>query len=141
MLRIHHLKSSRSPASIVDYFEHKKREAEAARSAGYYQAKAAPSQWLGAGAATLGLRGEVRREDLIELLEGRLPTGEDLTKRGGKAASARRGTDLTLSASKSYSIMAQADPRLIALWDESVKVAARVIEAECATFRHGHGGA
>ena len=140
MLRIHHLKSSRSSASIADYFEHKKREAEAARSAGYYQAKAAPSQWLGQGAATLGLQGEVGREQLIELLEGRLPDGTDLSTRGGKAASARRGTDLTLSASKSYSIMAQADPRLVALWDESVKVAAAVLEKECATSRHGHGG-
>ena len=140
MLRIHHLKSSRSSASIADYFEHKKLEAEAARSAGYYQAKAAPSQWLGQGAATLGLQGEVGREQLIELLEGRLPDGTDLSTRGGKAASARRGTDLTLSASKSYSIMAQADPRLVALWDESVKVAAAVLEKECATSRHGHGG-
>ena len=141
MLRIHHLKSSRTAGSIADYFEHKKREAEAARSAGYYQAKSAPSEWLGQGAAALGLQGEVKREDLVALLEGRLPSGEDLTKRGGKSASARRGTDLTLSTSKSYSIMAQADPRLVALWDESVKVAARVIEAECATSRHGHGGA
>ena len=141
MLRIHHLKSSRSAGSIADYFEHKKREAEAARSAGYYEAKSAPSQWLGAGAATLGLQGEVGREQLIELLEGRLPDGEDLTKRGGRGAQARRGTDLTLSASKSFSLMATADPRLVALWDESVKVAAGVIESECVTARLGHGGA
>ncbi len=141
MLRIKHLKSSRSSASIVDYFEHKKHlAAEAKATAGYYEAKAAPSQWLGKGAAALGLEGEVGREQLIALLEGRLPDGTDLTKRGGRAAQARRGTDLTLSASKSFSLMATADPRLAALWDASVPVAAAVIEKECATARLGQGG-
>ena len=140
MLRIHHLKSSRSAGSVADYFEHKRREAEAAQSAGYYQAKSAPSQWLGAGAAALGLQGEVRREDLIELLEGRLPDGTDLAKRGGKSASARRGTDLTFSAPKSFSLMAQADPRLLEAWDEAVKVGVDVIEREVVTSRRGKGG-
>ena len=140
MLRIKHLKSSRSAASIADYFEHKKREADARATQGYYENKAAPSAWLGQGAAALGLEGAVDREQLVELLEGRLPDGTDLTKRGGRAAQARRGTDLTFSASKSYSIMATADPRLLALWDESMKVACAVIEKECATARLGHGG-
>ncbi len=140
MLRIHHLKSSRSAGSIADYFEHKKREAEAAQSAGYYQAKSAPSQWLGQGAAALGLQGEVDREQLIELLEGRLPDGTDLTQRGGKSASARRGTDLTFSAPKSFSLIAQADPRLLKAWDEAVKVGVDVIEREVVTSRRGKGG-
>lgn len=127
MLRIKHLKSSRSAGSIADYFEHKKaRAAEAQASAGYYENKAAPSQWLGQGAEALGLHGAVDRKQLIELLEGRLPDGTDLTQRGGRAAQARRGTDITLSAMKSYSLMATHDPRLVALWDESVKVAATV---------------
>ena len=142
MLRIKHLKSSRSAASIADYFEHKKqREAEARASAGYYQDKAAPSQWLGKGAEALGLHGAVDREQLIELLEGRLPDGTDLTQRGGRAAQARRGTDLTFSASKSYSIMATADPRLLDLWDRSFQeVVCPLIEREIATARRGHGG-
>ena len=141
MLRIKHLKSSRSAGSIADYFEHKKqRQAEARASAGYYEAKAAPSAWLGQGAQALGLEGEVDRGQLIELLEGRLPDGTDLTKRSGRAAQARRGTDLTFSASKSFSIMATADPRLLALWDESVKIAAGVVEKEIVIARTGHGG-
>ena len=141
MLRIKHLKSSRSAASIADYFEHKKREAEARATAGYYENKSAPSQWLGKGAAALGLEGEVGREQLIELLEGRLPDGTDLTQRGGRAAQARRGTDMTYSASKSYSIMATADPRLLDLWDRSFKeVVCPMIEREIATARRGHGG-
>lgn len=141
MLRIKHLKSSRSASSIADYFEHKKREAEARASAGYYENKSAPSQWLGKGAEALGLHGAVDREQLIELLEGRLPDGTDLTARGGRAAQARRGTDLTYSASKSYSIMATADPRLADLWDRSFKeVVCPMIEREIATARRRHGG-
>ena len=138
MLRIKPLKSGRGAAAIADYLEHRKEEAHVV---GYYEKKGAPSQWLGQGAATLGLEGAVDREPLISLLEGHLPDGTDLTARGGRAANARLGTDLTLSASKSYSLMATHDPRLVALWDESVKVAAGVIESECVTARLGHGGA
>ncbi len=138
MIRIKPLKSGRGAAAIADYLEHRKEEAHAI---GYYENKGAPSQWLGQGAATLGLEGAVDREPLISLLKGHLPDGTDLTARGGRAANARLGTDLTLSASKSYSLMATHDPRLVALWDESVKVAAGVIESECVTARLGHGGA
>lgn len=138
MLRIKHLKFGRAAAGIADYLENQKPSAEA--KVGYYQNKAAPSQWLGQGAASLGLEGAVDREQLIALLEGRLPDGTDLTARGGRAANARLGTDITLSAMKSYSLMATHDPRLVALWDESVKVAATVIEQEIAAARLGHGG-
>ncbi|AWP23795.1 relaxase [Acidiferrobacter sp. SPIII_3] len=137
MLRIKPLKSGRAAAGIADYLEHRK---EPERAVGYYENKTAPSAWLGQGAAALGLEGAVDRAQLIALLEGRLPDGTDLSARGGRQDAARRGTDLTLSASKSYSLLATADPRLVALWDESVKVAAGVIERECATARRGHGG-
>lgn len=138
MLRIKHLKSGRGAGGIVDYLENQKKSAEA--SVGYYQNKAAPSQWLGQGATALGLEGAVDREQLIALLEGRLPDGTDLSIRGGRKDAARLGTDITLSAMKSYSLMATHDPRLVALWDESVKVAATVIEKEVAAARLGHGG-
>ena len=138
MLRIKHLKSGRGAGGIADYLENQKKSAEA--KAGYYQNKAAPSQWLGQGATALGLEGAVDREQLIALLEGRLPDGTDLSTRGGRKDTARLGTDITLSAMKSYSLMATHDPRLAALWDESVKVAATVIEKEVATARLGHGG-
>jgi conjugative relaxase-like TrwC/TraI family protein len=138
MLRIKHLKSGRGAAGIADYLENQK--PSAAASVGYYQNKAAPSQWLGHGAATLGLEGAVDRDQLIALLEGRLPDGTDLSTRGGRQDAARLGTDITLSAMKSYSLMATHDPRLVALWDESVKVAATV-EKEVAAARLGHGGA
>ena len=138
MLRIKHLKSGRAAAGIADYLENQKPSAEA--KVGYYQNKAAPSEWLGTGAASLGLAGAVDREQLIALLEGRLPDGTDLSTRGGRKEAARLGTDITLSAMKSYSLMATHDPRLVVLWDESVKVAATVIEQEIAAARLGHGG-
>ncbi len=49
MLRIKHLKFGRAAAGIADYLENQKPSAEA--KVGYYQNKAAPSQWLGQGAA------------------------------------------------------------------------------------------
>ncbi|MDA8191469.1 MAG: relaxase domain-containing protein [Gammaproteobacteria bacterium] len=104
MLRIKHLKSGRGAGGIADYLENQKKSAEA--KAGYYQNKAAPSQWLGQGATALGLEGAVDREQLIALLEGRLPDGTDLSTRGGRKDTARLGTDITLSAMKSYSLMA-----------------------------------
>ena len=109
---------------------------------GYYAKADTPSRWIGEGAQALGLEGKVQREDLIEVLQGRLPNGMDLSKRGGREADRRMGTDLTISAPKSFSILAIAgsDPRLAGLWDEAVDVAAKVIEREVIVARRGHGG-
>lgn len=109
---------------------------------GYYAKADTPSRWIGEGAKALGLEGAVRRDDLIEVLQGRLPNGTDLSKRGGREADRRMGTDLTISAPKSFSLLAIAgsDPRLAGLWDEAVDVAAKVIEREVIVARQGHGG-
>ena len=109
---------------------------------GYYAKADTPSRWIGEGAMALGLEGAVRRDDLIEVLQGRLPNGTDLSKRGGREADRRMGTDLTISAPKSFSILAIAgsDPRLAGLWDEAVNEAAKVIEREVIVARQGHGG-
>ncbi len=126
-------------AHVVDYLKNEKELVD--QKTGYYSKNEAPSMWLGEGAKALGLEGAVDDKRLYELLQGHLPDGTDLSERGGKAATARLGTDITLSASKSYSIMATADPRLVALWDEGVKlVAAGIIEKEIITARLGRGG-
>ena len=126
---------------IAQYCEHT-REAEGA--AGYYAGgtQTAPSLWLGEGAKQLGLTGEVKHDDLIAVLQGKLPDGTDLSKRGGREADRRMGTDLTLSAPKSFSILAlcSGDARLQGLWAEATKVAAGVIEKDAITARMGHGG-
>lgn len=65
----------------------------------------APGQWLGAGAAELGLAGEVAPGDLRTVLAGLAPDGRVLT--AGRVDPARRvtGFDLTWSAPKSVSLL------------------------------------
>jgi conjugative relaxase-like TrwC/TraI family protein len=123
---------------VVDYLKNEKETLD--QKTGYYSKGQAPSMWLGEGAKALGLEGAVADKDLYELLQGHMPDGTDLSKRGGRAAQARLATDITLSASKSYSMMATADPALAALWDESVKYTAALIEKEIVCARRGHGG-
>ncbi|MHB8353858.1 MAG: MobF family relaxase, partial [Burkholderiales bacterium] len=123
---------------ITAYLKNEKENGNAKE--GYYSKNAAPSMWLGKGAETLGLHGPVDDKVLHELLQGHLPDGTDLSERGGRAAQARLGTDLTLSAMKSFSILATHDPRLLDLWKQSVPIAASIAEREFATARRGKGG-
>ena len=126
-------------AGIVDYLKNEKEVLD--QKTGYYSKGQAPSMWLGAGAKALGLEGAVEDKDLYQLLQGRLPDGTDLSKRGGKERTARLGTDITLSVQKSYSMMALADPELLALLDEGVKYVSGFIEKEVVTARLKKGGA
>ena len=125
---------------VADYLE--SRAQENANVGGYYENHCAPSFWSGAGAEALGLVGDVKREDLVEVLQGRLPTGEDISARGNRQANRRMATDLTLSLPKSFSMLACAgsDPRLKDLGREAAEVALRVIEDEVITARRGRGG-
>ena len=69
----------------------------------YYSGDRSPSAWWGRGAEALGLAGEVEPEVFARLLDGRLPTGEQLHH---AAAGRRGGTDATFSAPKSVSLQA-----------------------------------
>jgi conjugative relaxase-like TrwC/TraI family protein len=71
----------------------------------YLHAGEAPGQWLGAGARTLALRGEVSGGDLRRLLGGAHPTtGERLShSQGGRER--LPGYDLTFRAPKSVSLL------------------------------------
>lgn len=69
----------------------------------YYTNDRSPSAWWGRGAEALGLAGEVEPEIFARLLDGRLPTGEQLHH---AAAGRRGGTDATFSAPKSVSLQA-----------------------------------
>lgn len=74
-----------------------------------------PSEWQGEGAKALGLTGEVNRETFRAILDGTLPHGQQLgTMREGKLQH-RPGWDVTMSAPKSVSIMAEVagDRRLV----------------------------
>ncbi|HWW64010.1 MAG TPA: MobF family relaxase [Sphingomonadaceae bacterium] len=119
-----------------------------AQAASYYEADdyyseggLSPSEWQGQGAEALGLSGEVDREQFRDLLDGRV-AGEQLgTYRDGQLEH-RPGWDVTLSAPKSVSIMAEVagDRRLIAAHGEAVKVALAHVEKHMAATRIREGG-
>jgi conjugative relaxase-like TrwC/TraI family protein len=96
-----------------------------------------PSEWQGEGAKALGLYGEVNRETFRAMLDGTLPDGQQLgTMREGKLQH-RPGWDVTLSAPKSVSIMAEVagDRRLVAAHANAVKAAMAYVERHAAATR------
>ncbi|GHG07144.1 MobF family relaxase [Thalassotalea marina] len=64
------------------------------------------SNWLGKGAALLGLEGSVDPETFKSILEGNLPNGQQLGRMLGGKFVHKPGWDLTFSAPKSVSILA-----------------------------------
>ena len=96
-----------------------------------------PSEWQGDGARELGLSGEVERDAFRDLLDGKLPDGQRLgTTRDGKLEH-RPGWDVTMSAPKSVSIMAEVagDRRLVGAHDRAVKSALAFVERHAAATR------
>ena len=125
----------------------------AGQAASYYEADdyyaeggLAPSEWFGEAAKALGLKGEVDRDQFAALLEGQIG-GEQLGRTSANAGSDgkaehRPGWDITLSAPKSVSIMAEVagDKRLIAAHGAAVKVALAHVENHMAATRIRDGG-
>ncbi|MFM5953324.1 MAG: MobF family relaxase [Novosphingobium sp.] len=115
-----------------------------AQASSYYEADdyyadggLSPSEWQGDGAKELGLVGEVERDAFRELLDGKLPDGQQLgTTRDGKLEH-RPGWDVTMSAPKSVSIMAEVagDRRLVGAHDRAVKSALAFAERHAAATR------
>ncbi|WPE96033.1 MobF family relaxase (plasmid) [Pseudomonas aeruginosa] len=102
-----------------------------AEKADYYLSseQGANGQFYGAGAEKLGLGGaEVTRDQLADLLTGKLPNGEQLP--GGSNGNRVPGWDVTFSAPKSLSVMALVadDKRLLAAHDAAVKKALDHVE-------------
>jgi conjugative relaxase-like TrwC/TraI family protein len=120
-----------------------------AQASSYYEADdyyagdgLSPSDWQGAGAEALGLSGEVERDQFREMLDGKLTGGQQLgTVRDG-ANQHRPGWDVTMSAPKSVSIMAEVagDRRLIGAHDRAVKSALAFAERHTAATRIRDGG-
>lgn len=119
-----------------------------AQAASYYEADEyyaegglSPSEWQGAGAEALGLSGEVDRDQFRELLDGRIGDQQLGTYRDGHLEH-RPGWDVTLSAPKSVSIMAEVagDRRLIAAHGQAVKTAMAHVEKHMAATRIRDGG-
>lgn len=119
-----------------------------AQASSYYEADdyyaeggLSPSEWQGAGAETLGLSGEVDRDSFRDLLDGKIGEQQLGTFRGGQLEH-RPGWDVTLSAPKSVSIMAEVagDRRLIAAHSEAVRTAMAHVEKHMAATRVRDGG-
>nr|AMK59427.1 TrwC protein [uncultured bacterium UPO61] len=120
-----------------------------AQASSYYEADdyyaeggLSPSEWQGAGAEELGLSGEVDRDSFRDLLDGRIGEQQLGTIRDGQLEH-RPGWDVTLSAPKSVSVMAEVagDRRLIAAHGEAVKTAMAHVEQHMAATRVRSGGA
>ncbi|AOF98646.1 conjugative relaxase domain protein (plasmid) [Blastomonas sp. RAC04] len=119
-----------------------------AQASSYYEADdyyaddgLSPSRWLGKGAEHLGLSGDVDRDVFRELLEGKVGGQQLGTMKDGQLEH-RPGWDVTLSAPKSVSIMAEVagDRRLIDAHGQAVQTALAHVEAHMAATRVRHGG-
>ncbi len=95
------------------------------------------SLWMGKGAEKLGLSGEIKSKDFLPLLEGRLPSGQLLGIQIGDERKHRPGTDVTLSAPKSVSLMALVgkDKRLIEAHQKAVSTVVERLEKMAAEAR------
>ena len=118
------------------------------QAASYYEADdyyaeggLSPSEWNGKGAEALGLSGDIDRAKFRDLLDGKVAGQQLGTVRDG-ALEHRPGWDVTLSAPKSVSIMAEVagDRRLIAAHGAAVKTALAHVEQHMAATRIRDGG-
>ena len=121
-----------SPSQGAAYFERD----------GYYDrddpAHREASAWAGRGAAALGLEGPVDSDAFKAVLEGRVPDGPRLGRRGRDGEIVHRpGRDVTLSAPKSVSLMATAggDDRIVEAHDRAVAATLGWIERNAALTR------
>ncbi|WP_454783998.1 MobF family relaxase [Legionella sp. WA2024007413] len=122
MLSIQPLKSAQGAA---DYYT---------AAFNYYAGDATAMHWMGKACAHLQLQGVVEKEQMLPLLEGRLPNGQILQNLKGEH---RPGFDMTFSAPKSVSLLVGlgAAPELIRFHDEAVKYAISQIESEFSETR------
>ena len=111
----------------------------------YYAGGAeARGEWIGTGAAELGLSGPVDGEALRRVLAGVDPfTGESL--RSSSSPTRVGGFDLTFSAPKSVSVLfgvgdAQLRVRVREAHDAATRAAVGYLERSAAAVRRGHGG-
>ena len=103
----------------------------------YYLAEAdakEASEWLGRGAAELGLKGRVEEQQLQKILEGKVPNGVTVGfQKDGKQIH-RPGYDICFHAPKSVSILALEgkDQRFYDAHLSAVKETLALIERDCA---------
>lgn len=122
---MHSIASVRSAGGAANYFA----------KDDYYTAEhsAEATGWGGKGAEALGLKGDVKKEDFENLLNGKLPDGTLVNQ----SANRRTGIDLTFSMPKSASVMAYVagDKRILAAHMAAVKSTMGWVEKTMAEAR------
>lgn len=118
---------------------------ELAREDYYLGGGEPPGRWLGQGAKTMGLTGQVEKDHFFYLLEGNAPDGIGQLVRTDSKQAHHPGWDLTFSAPKGVSVIwSQADQDLRQAIQEcqqaAVAQAVAYLEAEAAITRRGKGG-
>jgi conjugative relaxase-like TrwC/TraI family protein len=121
-------------------------EQQVARGADdYYSGRGeVEGRWMGAGAAALGLDGEVEAEAFGALIAGRDPSsGEGLRSRSARDRVC--SLDLTFSAPKSVSVLFAIGDKetarsLVEAHEEAVAAAVGYLEREACRVRRGHAG-
>ena len=101
------------------------------------------TSWYGKGAERLGLEGQINSDDLKQILNGVLPNGDVLGRKGkGGEREHAVGIDATFSAPKSVSIMALVanDKRLIKAHEKAVKQTLSLMEENHIGVRVRSGG-
>lgn len=122
----------------LDYYE---REVIDGREDYLSESGTSPGRWSGSLAATDGLTGDARRQDLAEVFAGHHPDGTPLTEHPTRVP----GFDLTLSPSKSVSLVwalgsdDDADQVVEALYAAQHEVE-RYLESTACRVRRGHAG-
>ena len=99
------------------------------------------SLWMGKGAELLGLSGNIEEQQFLPLLKGILPNGSQIGANKTGKDKHRPGTDITLSAPKSVSILALAgkDERLVDAHKKAVLAVVSRLEAMAAEARMTSG--
>lgn len=116
-----------------------------AREDYYVRGGEPPGTWFGTGTAALGLEGEVRRDDLRDLLEGFTPGRARALVQNAGAKDRQSGWDLTFSCPKSVSTLwsqASADVRqaIQRAQLDAVRETLAYLERRAAFTRRGKGG-
>jgi len=108
----------------------------------YYENEGHKGRWEGAGAGELGLEGAIVDQSTFKaMLDGYLPSGQQV--RHGKTAKSadRKGIDFTFSAPKSVSIQAlvHGDTRLLKAHEASVRAALQELQLHAAARKKERG--
>jgi conjugative relaxase-like TrwC/TraI family protein len=127
--------------------QHRYYEQQVARGGDdYYSGRGeAPGAWVGAGAAALGLSGQVTADQFSALIAGLDPHNAEVRLRSSEHDPKIAAFDLTFSAPKSISVLFAIAPepisgRLIECHEEAVAAALGYLEDTAVMVRRGHGG-